>query len=138
MIARLLVAGLAWLAAMALFAAALQWSGHARPIRPMPVTALARALSTPEAEDPAQSWFVTRATSAHHMLVVDVEATQVDQANDIATRIVARAREHAYDEILIYVRRIGEGQGTAGRRVQWTPAAGFVMTVLADEDGNTP
>lgn len=134
MIVRLLVGGVAWCAVLALFAAGLQWSGRARPVPPTPTTALARALSQRDPEDPSQAWFVTRATSAHRMMVVDVEADRVDRADAIARLIVERARAHTYEEILIYVRRIGEGGGTAGRRVQWTPAAGFVMTILEGLD----
>ena len=131
MLARLLVGGALWLTAMVLFAAALQWSGRARPAPPpSPVSALARSLNHLQSGDAQQAWYVTKATSAHHVMVVDVETERMDQASSIATEIVDGAKRSAYEEILIYIRKVGEGQGSAGRRVQWTPAGGFVETTL--------
>ena len=131
MVARLLVGGVLWLTAMILFAAALQWSGRSRPAPPpSPVSALARSLNQLRSNDTAQTWYVTRATSAHQVMVIDVETEQVDQAATIAAEIVDGARRSAYEEILVYVRALGQGHGPAGRRVQWTPAGGFVETTL--------
>jgi hypothetical protein len=131
MVARLLVGGVLWLSAMILFAATLQWSGRTRPAPPPePISALARSLNHLQSKEAPQAWYVTRATSAHHVMVVDVETEQVERAGSIAVEIVEGARRSAYEEILIYVRKSGEGQGLAGRRVQWTPAGGFVETTL--------
>src|SRR5262245_32614310 len=128
--ARLLVAGVAWLAALGLFAALIQWS--VRPPRPSPtppeVTALVRSLNRLEARptnthrDP---WTVTRATSAHRALVIDVEADQPERAIEIAREIVDPVRGK-YDEVLIYVRPTGDPTSTVVRRIQWTPHDGFV------------
>ena len=71
------------------------------------------------------AWKVTRANSAQHALVVDVEAQDVDQARHIATEIVDPVRSRNYDEILIYVRPLGKPDGPT-RRVQWTPGGGYV------------
>ena len=131
MVARLLVGGVLWLTAIVLFAAALQWSGRARPAPPpAPVTALARSLNRLQSNETQQRWYVIKATSAHHVMVLDVETEHVDEAASIAAEIVDGARRSAYEEILIYVRMIGNGHGPAVRRVQWTPAGGFVETTL--------
>ena len=131
MVARLFVGGVLWLTAIILFAVLLQWSGRPRPLPPpSPVSRLARSLNHLQEGDARQAWYVTKATSAHHVMVVDVETEHVDEAGSIATEIVEGAGRSAYEEILIYVRNIGEGQGMAGRRVQWTPAGGFVETTL--------
>jgi hypothetical protein len=131
MVVRLLVGGVLWLTAMVLFAAALQWSGRPRPALPSsPVSALARSLNHLQSGDSQQRWYVIKATSAHHVMVVDVETDEVGTARVIAGEIVDGAKHSAYDEILIYVRKIGEGRGSAGQRVQWTPAGGLVETTL--------
>ena len=71
------------------------------------------------------AWKVTRANSAHHALVVDIEAQRIDQARHIATEIVDPVRTRGYEEILIYVRPMGHPDGPTCR-IQWTPAGGYV------------
>jgi len=129
-VTRLVIAGVTWLAAFSVFAAIVWWS--ARPPRPSPtppaVTALVRALNRLEpssqkaADDP---WTVTRATSAHHSIVIDVEADHPVDAGMIAEQIVAPLRS-TYNEVLIYVRPTGNPVNAVVRRIQWTPHGGFV------------
>ena len=128
---RLLLAGVAWLAAFGMFAALVQWSAHPRP-EPTPpaVTALVRALNKMEMPSPFGSdepWVVIRATSARRAMVVDVEADKPNNAPSIAEEIVAPLRVK-YEEVLIYVRPIGNPADALTRRIEWTPRGGFVET----------
>lgn len=107
---RLLAGGAIWLAAIFLFANALQ---------------------LPAPAERAGSWSVTQKRIAHHALIVDVVAREVIDAVPIATEIVEPVR-HRYDEVLVYVRGPGERGQPAVRRVQWTPAAGFAELVIVD------
>jgi hypothetical protein len=127
---RLVIAGVAWLAAFGLFAALIVWSAH--PPRPAPspasVTALVRALNRLEASSSSakhEPWTVTRATSAHRAMVVDVEADMPEDARQIANDIVDPLRAK-YEEVLIYVRPTGNPVNAIVRRIQWTPHDGFV------------
>jgi hypothetical protein len=128
---RLIVAGVAWLAAFALFAALVQWSARPRPTPTQPAaTALVKALNKTETPSPFgthEPWIVTRATSARRAMVIDVEADKPDNALNIATEIVKPLREK-YEEVLIYVRPIGSPVHAVTRRIEWTPGEGFVET----------
>jgi hypothetical protein len=96
---------------------------------------LARALTkaaVDRAPTPRIGWVVTKATSAQHMMVVDVEAERLEEARGIAIQIVEPVRSHGYDEILIYVRQPGRREA-AVRRVQWTPGGGYVESTYADQ-----
>ena len=130
--ARLLVAGVAWLAAFALFAALVQWSARPRPTpTPPAVTALVQALNkmaTPSPFGTHEPWVVTRATSARRAMVVDVEADRPEDALNIAAELVKPLREK-YEEVLIYVRPIGSPVNAVTRRIEWTPRNGFVETM---------
>lgn len=129
--ARLLAAGVAWLAAFGMFAALVQWSAHPKPtVTPPAVTALVRALNKMQTPSPLgthQPWVVTRATSARRAMVIDVEADKPEQAQAIAEEIVAPLRDR-YEEVLVYVRPIGSPANTMTRRIEWTPRGGFVET----------
>ncbi len=130
--ARLFIAGVAWLAAFGLFAALLQWSARPRPsLTPPAVTALVRALNkmeTPSAFGKHEPWVVTRATSARRAMVIDVEADIPEDARKIAEELVAPLRVK-YEEVLIYVRPIGSPANAVTRRIEWTPRGGFVVTM---------
>src|SRR5438093_12621366 len=129
--ARLLVAGVAWLAAFGLFAALVTWSARPRPTpTPPALTDLVRALNKMETPSPYarhEPWIVTRATSARRAMVIDVEADQPENARAIAAEIVEPLRAK-YEEVLIYVRPIGSPLNAVVRRIQWTPHGGFVET----------
>jgi hypothetical protein len=58
-------------------------------------------------------------------MVVDVEAERPEEAHEIAIEIVKMARPRGYEEVLIYVRPMRSPDGPT-RRVQWTPAGGYV------------
>ena len=123
----MLAAGGATLAVVGLFAATLYVSSGSRSINVAPATSstLARDLSKPQATTLWPAWTVTMANSAHHALVVDVEARRVDQARQIAEQIVEPVRSRGYQEILIYIRKAGDPDAPM-RRVQWTPKTGYV------------
>jgi hypothetical protein len=128
---RLLVAGVAWLAAFGLFAALVEWSARPKPTpTPPAVTALVRALNKMETPSPFgkhEPWVVTRATSARRAMVIDVEADKPESARVIAEELVAPLRPK-YEEVLIYVRPIGNPANAVTRRIEWTPRGGFVET----------
>jgi hypothetical protein len=133
-IGRLLVGGVVWLAVVALFATFLYRS--ARPVR-VPSnesgSALVRTLNKaqPLTDTDWAPWLVTRAATAHNVMVIDVEARHLDHAKSIATEIVEPVRSRGYDEILVYVHQAGGKREGAERRVQWTPKGGYVELVLA-------
>ena len=130
MTGRLLFGGVAWLAAMVLFAAALQQSarGHHFSFYKSS-SALARGLSVISNGRRAPSWAVTNATGAHHALIVEVEADNANAALEIAPQIVSHVQD-VYQEVLIYVREQGATDRYAAHRVQWTPADGYRELVI--------
>jgi hypothetical protein len=128
---RLLVAGVAWLAAIGAFAALVEYSARPRPTpTPPAVTDLVRSLNrmtTPSPFARHEPWVVTRATSARRAMVIDVEADKPQDARSIAEEIVAPLRAR-YEEVLVYVRPIGSPHNTLTRRIEWTPRDGFIET----------
>jgi hypothetical protein len=122
------VGGVAWLAAFAVFAALLQWSArqpHRSDLPPNGASALVRDLnsaSQPPGRWPA--WAVTRATSAHKVMVIDVDAEHPERARQIATEIVGPLHTR-YEEVLIYVKS-ADAKDPMVRRIQWTPRGGYV------------
>jgi hypothetical protein len=74
-------------------------------------------------------WTVTKAYSAHHMMVVEVETDLPDTARQIAAQVVEPLKDR-YDEVLIYVRDPDASHDDLpARRVQWTRRGGYVETV---------
>src|SRR4030095_12413426 len=127
---RRLRGGVAWLAAMFLFAAALQQSAHGRHLSfYTPSSALARLLDIGTDGHRSPSWAVVNATGAHHALIVEIEADDASAALEIAPQIVAHVRD-VYQEVLIYVRQQGATDRFAAHRVQWTPAGGYQELVI--------
>jgi hypothetical protein len=128
---RLLVAGVAWLAAIGGFAALVEYSARPRPTpTPPAVTDLVKALNkmtTPSPFARHQPWIVTRATSARRAMVIDVEADRPQDARRIAEEIVVPLRAR-YEEVLVYVRPIGSPQNALTRRIEWSPRGGFIET----------
>lgn len=130
---RLALGGVAWVGVLILFVAGLQDSAApSRMSAPIGSSALVRSLNQPQADAGRRwwSWRVTRATPAHRMLIVEVEAERVSDAKAIAAQVVAPVRTHGYEEILIYVRR--PGAPLADRRVQWTPERGYVELIMTE------
>ncbi|MBI2828117.1 MAG: hypothetical protein HYX77_02445 [Acidobacteria bacterium] len=130
---RLLAAGVASLAVIGMFAVMVQVSSQARraSMAPQNTSTLASILNQARdssASGPEPEWIVTKANSAHHAMVVEVEARRLDEARAIAIQIVKPLRSRGYQEILIYVRRPRSGVDDALRRIQWTRSGGFVET----------
>jgi hypothetical protein len=128
---RLLVAGVAWLAAIGGFAALIEYSARPRPTpTPPAVTSLVKALNKMTTSSPFarhEPWVVTRATSARRAMVIDVEADKPQDARKIAEEIVAPLRAR-YEEVLVYVRPIGSPRDALTRRIEWTPRGGVTET----------
>jgi hypothetical protein len=81
---------------------------------------------------PVSAWAVTKAQSAHHMLVIEVEAERLDDAGKIAVEIVEPMLPRGYEEVLVYVRHVNPAVDPTVRRIQWTLAGGFVETSYSD------
>ena len=79
-----------------------------------------------------ESWVVTKVVSAHHVLVVTVDADRIGNAQTIATEIVAPVRNRGFDEVLVYVWPMRNHKTYADRRVQWTPKGGYTELVIGD------
>jgi hypothetical protein len=129
------IGGIVWLSAMVLVAITVRWTEQPRHVPPQISTPTllkelnaARASSLKEGE----SWVVTKVTSAHHILVVNVDADRLENALAIAAEIVAPVRDRKFDEILVYVRQMHSRKGYADRRVQWTPKSGYSELVIGD------
>jgi hypothetical protein len=123
--ARLVWVAFTWIAALVGLAAALYGSGSARPPRPFASNALARSINDAQPMAGRRwQWTATAATSALREMVVHVEAFDVSQAHQIASAIV-EPRRAQFDDILVYVHRVGGGNTLAARRVEWTPRAGY-------------
>jgi hypothetical protein len=128
---RLVWIALAWIAALVGLAAAFQGSGSSRPTRPFAVNALARSINDAQPMAGRRwQWTATSATSADGALVVHVEAFDAAQARQIATAIV-EPRRAQYDDILVYVHRVGGSRDLAARRVEWTPRGGYEEIVYS-------
>ena len=129
------IGGGVWLSAMALVAMTIRWSDQPRSVPALtPAPTLLRELNAARASTlkEGESWVVTKVTSAHHILVVNVEADRIGNAQAIAAEIVAPVRDRKYDEILVYVRQMHSRKGFADRRVQWTPKGGYSELVIGD------
>jgi hypothetical protein len=129
------IGGVVWLSAMALIAMTIRWSEQPRRVPALtPAPTLLRELNAARASTlkEGESWVVTKVTSAHHILVVNVEADRIGNAQAIAAEIVAPVRDRKYDEILVYVRQMHSRKGFADRRVQWTPKGGYTELVIGD------
>ena len=76
---------------------------------------------------PHGRWRTLSHESHFDVLVVQVEASDLRDARDIASRFVA-SEQTTFSEILVYVRSAGQGRT---RRVAWTKAGGTdVLDVL--------
>ncbi len=73
-------------------------------------------------------WQVIDYVSAIGILIVDVETHRLDEALGIA-RALVYPLEDSYIEVLVYFQ--APGAGLAAKRVQWTPAGGYVELDIA-------
>jgi len=129
MTARVLLFGAAWIAVLVIMIAVV------RPHRPaIAVTINSSRPEAPPAPPRAGTrypgWTVRRAYSAHHTMLVDVEAEHPSEALAIAREVVIPLKNR-YDEVLVYTRH--PDAPDAARRVQWTPRGGYVQLILAPE-----
>jgi hypothetical protein len=123
----------AWFGVLAVAALAVHWSEPPRPAVPRStLPPLLEQLNAARPQGNATPWIVTRAVSAHHVLVANVRADNAASARDIATRLVGAVTNRQYDEILIYVWAAGARRQNADRRVQWTPGGGYTELVIGD------
>jgi hypothetical protein len=75
-------------------------------------------------------WTVTKAYSAHHVMVVEVETDLLDTARQIAAQVVEPVKAR-YDEVLIYIRKPETPpEDLPARRIQWTKRTGYVETTF--------
>jgi len=126
--------GVVWLLSIGLIAFAVhRWEGpRVPPLTTVPT--LLRELSAARASQfkEGEAWVVTKVTSAHHVLLVNIDAERVGNAQAIATEIVAPVKDRGFDEILVYVWRTHNHKPFADRRVQWTPKGGYTELVMGD------
>jgi len=73
---------------------------------------------------PNGRWRTLSHESHYQVLVVNIEAADLGDAESIARRFVSRERV-TFSEILLYVQRESKTDGGTIRRVRWTPARGF-------------
>ena len=126
--------GVVWLLSIGLIAFAVHWSDGPRVPPLAAVPTLLRELSAARASQfkEGEAWVVTKVTSAHHVLLVNIDAERVGNAQTIAAEIVAPVKERGFDEILVYVWRTHKHKPFADRRVQWTPKGGYTELVMGD------
>ena len=121
----------AWLAALVGLAAALSGSGPRRPPRPFATDSLARSINaTQQVSDWRWQWSVTSTKSAMRGMVVRVEAFDIGGARRIAETIV-EPRRARFDDILVYVHRVGDGGDLPSRSVEWSRRDGYVEIVYS-------
>ena len=130
MIARLIAGGVAWVAALGLFAALLQWSGSA-PTKVTPALdgydPLSKSINQPRraSSDPERAhWTATKSVQALAEMVVEVTAERPDHAVAIARQIIEPAQRH-YSVILVYVRAVDQKSDPVVRRIEWSPRDGY-------------
>ena len=126
--------GVVWLLSIGLIAFAVHWSDRPRVPALAAVPTLLRELSVARASQfkEGEAWVVTKVTSAHHVLLVNIDAERVGNAQTIAAEIVAPVKDRGFDEILVYVWRTHKHKPFADRRVQWTPKDGYKELVMGD------
>jgi hypothetical protein len=130
-----IVGGGVWLVAIAALAIAVHWSEKPRIVPPLTaVPTLLRELNAVRAKEfkEGDAWAVRKVESAHHVLVVNVDADHVGNAQKIATEIVTPVLDRGFDEVLVYVWATHRHKQYADRRVQWTPKGGYTELVIGD------
>ena len=129
------IGGGVWLSVMVLIAMTMRWYEQPRQVARLPaVSTLLKELNAARAPSlkEGESWVVTKVTSAHHMLVVNVDADRLENAQAIATEIVEPVRDRKFDEVLDYIWQKDSRKKYADRRVQWTPKGGYTELVIGD------
>ena len=127
--------GVVWFIAILSIAVAVHWSEKPRVVPPLAsVPKLLRDLNAQQAKTfkEGEAWAVRKVESAHHVLVVNVDADRVGNAQKIATEIVMPVLDRGFDEVLVYVWGTRKHKTYADRRVQWTPKGGYTELVIGD------
>ncbi|HJN44038.1 MAG: hypothetical protein CL477_11715 [Acidobacteria bacterium] len=70
-------------------------------------------------------WYVRNMATAHGAFVIEVEAEDPAQTEMIAHALIEPIQAD-YDEILVYVNKVGDESDLPARRMQWTPGGGYV------------
>jgi hypothetical protein len=131
--ARVLLFGAAWTLVLAALVFAFR-----RPVTPSVASVVtdSRPAVLPPPPAPPRAgtrfpgWTVTKAYSAHHMMVVEVETDMPETARQIAAQVVEPVKDR-YDEVLIYIREPeAPPDDLPARRIQWTRRTGYVETVF--------
>jgi hypothetical protein len=129
--ARVLVFGAAWTLCLAAVGVAVRQSSRPLVSVQHPVAVIKPPAPPPRAGTRYPGWTVTRAYSAHHMMVIEVETDSAGDGSKIARQLVEPLKDR-YDEVLIYVRRHDQRpDDLPARRIQWTPRGGYVEAVYA-------
>lgn len=129
--ARVLLFGAAWFALLAGLTVAIGPPARSRSFSEPGPPAVSPPPPLPRAGQQYPGWTVTRAYSAHQMMVVEVQTDLQTSASKIAAQLVEPLRDR-YDEVLVYVREPGQrSDDLAARRIQWTKRTGYVEAVYA-------
>ena len=75
-----------------------------------------------------EAWHIQNMATAHGAFVIEVEADDPTRTGTIARALIEPIKDD-YAEILVYVNRRGDDSDLAARRMQWTPAGGYVEIV---------
>jgi hypothetical protein len=75
-------------------------------------------------DGPHGRWRTLDQVSAHGALVVEIEATTVSDAEEIARRFVTDRGGGRFSEVLVYVQPVSNPRAPV-RRIRWTAATGF-------------
>ncbi|HUE87423.1 MAG TPA: hypothetical protein VMO26_15215 [Vicinamibacterales bacterium] len=94
-------------------------------VQPQPI--VVEVMSPRQKHNPATRWTVTEQLSAHHVLIAQVETDHLQEAVSIAQQLTEPVKEK-YAEVMIYFHRPGRPDTLPPRRVQWTPANGYIET----------
>ena len=84
--------------------------------------------ATPDASEPLlvnQSWYIRNMATAHGAFVIEVEAEDLAETEAIARALIEPIRDDD-DEMLVYVKTLGDESDLPARRLQWTPGGGYV------------
>ncbi len=84
--------------------------------------------ATPDAGEPLlvnQSWYIRNMATAHGAFVIEVEAEDLAETEAIARALIEPIRDDD-DEMLVYVKTLGDESDLPARRMQWTPGGGYV------------
>ena len=72
-----------------------------------------------------ENWYVRNMATAHGAFVIEVEAEDPTQTETIGHALI-EPMQADYDEILVYVHRLGDNSDLPARRMQWTPRDGYI------------